>query len=272
MPLPVQVFGVALGLALVSIASVGGARLYAYVQDDPAFCRSCHGMELAWDRWSQSAHSSVRCGDCHQQSTLASAEQLVKYAMRDPRNVSKHSSVGDESCVKCHASDNPRWSQIASTAGHRKHVEEEKIACTKCHSLTIHRSESSKQVCGACHTERQVKVPEMANLHCLTCHDFLTTQTNLLPDRERCLTCHIAMPQVKVTWPSDAPMKWKCGSCHKPHEQSSVWVGCVACHEKAGLGGLHAETGHTGTACETCHRPHEWRVSTRGPCLACHTN
>src|SRR3990170_4130321 len=122
---------VLMGAAAVAFA---GYTAIDYTMNNPAFCRSCHIMEAAWTRWSTSEHRKV---DCH----------------------------------SCHASGDPRWRQVAETAGHQVHAERRQIECVLCHSQAVHRIQPSTAVCAKCHQAqsigaRAIKI-QMAEFHCV---------------------------------------------------------------------------------------------------------
>lgn len=269
-------------LVLFVMAGVGaffGLKGYNYMQDNPNFCRSCHTMETAWNRWSTSEHRTINCHSCHETNIIEGTEQLIKFSLNRPEQVGKHAAVTDEACEKCHASNNPKWKQVGNTSGHIVHAEEQNISCVKCHAVSIHRFAPPQKICEVCHEGRAIAVTAMASQHCSTCHGFLKPAENnrlnghgLLPDRETCLACHAAMKVTKVTWPEDAPMKVDCLQCHKPHKGDKPAVACLSCHTGEREKGLHQAKAHAGSSCQTCHKPHEWVVKSRDNCLLCHQN
>ena len=259
-------------LAVVSVGAYGGGRFYDYSQNDPSFCRSCHTMEKAWQRWNTSEHSKVNCHSCHISDPVADMQQVFVYAMKKPDKVEKHARVSDDACKSCHESGNSDWRQVAETVGHQIHNEDEGISCVKCHSVTLHRFKPPKDLCKACHEEKAIKISQMADRYCLDCHNFLRESSPLRPTRETCLSCHQKLPQVRVTWPDNAPMKFVCSDCHKPHVQQSPVANCTSCHSNVKAQGLHKGVSHTAASCQTCHKPHEWKVTTRAVCESCHTN
>lgn len=272
---------VVLGLLILLLGAAtvfGGYRAYDYTMNDPQFCRSCHTMEEAWDRWKTSEHRNVSCHNCHEQSIIASAEQVILFALKRPERVSKHAFVPDEACARCHESGNPQWKQVAETAGHKVHVERQNIACTKCHSVSIHRFKPPSQICAICHEaqavgEKAVKIKEMSEFHCLQCHNYLREGSPLRPVRQTCLECHQAIPpRHTVGWPAKAPMQFACGDCHKPHEKAQPVVNCASCHQDALKAGLHTQQVHAATSCTTCHLPHAWTLQSRSTCQSCHTD
>src|SRR3990170_129381 len=71
------------GVLLVAVFAFGGFKMasaYDYMQNNPEFCRRCHIMEKAWDRWYTSEHRSVNCHECHELSMFGGAGLLLKTA------------------------------------------------------------------------------------------------------------------------------------------------------------------------------------------------
>ncbi len=260
---------------LIGLGGVGvykGVSAFDYMENNPNFCKACHTMEDAWNKWYTSEHKSQTCHDCHKTTIIEGAEQLIKFSLNQPEKVSKHAIVTDEQCKNCHESGNPRWRQVANTAGHNIHAEEQNISCVKCHAVSVHRFAPSKQMCSVCHEEQKIAVAGMANNHCSSCHNFLAKKGDLDPGRDTCLACHKAQKVQKVTWPEDAPMKQNCQTCHKPHEKAEPIMDCQSCHKDIKTVGLHNLKTHSGVTCQTCHQPHEWVVKKRENCLACHAD
>lgn len=265
-------------LALIGLAAAAyaGYTAYDYTMNNPAFCRSCHIMEAAWTRWASSEHRAVDCHACHEQSITESARQVIVFAIRRPQRVGRHARVPAERCRTCHASGDPRWRQVAETAGHRVHAEQRHIECVVCHSQAVHRIRPVEDVCVRCHQAqtagaRAIKIAQMADFHCVDCHQFLRLDSPLRPTRLTCLGCHQALPPRKTVGfpPPVAHITLTCSTCHKPHERPQPVVGCSSCHAAA-RPALHRRPAHSATTCTTCHRPHAWRVEGRQACLGCH--
>lgn len=254
-------------LAAISFGGYQFVNFYDYMQHDPNFCNSCHIMEQSWDRWASSEHKDVGCHSCHQQSLVAGAKLIIDFALFSYDRIESHAVVRDEACESCHESGNSEWIQVTTTAGHQVHAEEQNIACTKCHSLTLHRFEAPGPICNVCHEEKHLEVSGMAPMHCAACHEYLVEEEQLLPLRGGCLDCHQALAPEGVTWPADAPMQYPCGDCHQPHEQAEPMVDCQSCHT---VTGTHLEEAHDASPCQTCHEPHQWQVTERQTCLTCH--
>ncbi len=259
-------------VAFVFFGAYQSYNVYSYTQNDPTFCRSCHTMEKAWTRWSTSEHSKVTCHSCHESSPVASFEQVVKYTVKQPNDVSKHALVSDEACKRCHESGDHQWKQVEDTAGHKVHAVSQNISCLKCHSVTLHSFAPPEKICLVCHGEKQIKITTMAQRYCLDCHNFLREDSPLKPLREDCLKCHESQAKKEIHWPTNAPMQFQCSQCHQPHKQEKPVVYCQSCHAGIEKKGKHAVQPHTQATCTSCHKPHEWKVTTREACLTCHQN
>lgn len=271
----IPLFVVGLPLVFLGISRLIGA--YSYMQENPNFCRACHIMEEAWNRWQTSEHRSISCHSCHDISPIQGVEQLVKFSLNQPEQVSKHAVVQPDACVRCHESDNPRWKQVTDTAGHKIHAKEQNITCVKCHSVTLHRFAPPKTMCQVCHEDKKMAVKAMGELHCLSCHAYLADKDTLEPSREPCLSCHVNKKIISsngtvVQWPEAAPMRFKCDQCHQPHKQEKPVVDCLTCHPGAKESGLHTKGAHAAATCQTCHAPHQWQVKERTTCQTCHAN
>lgn len=259
-------------------------RVYDYTENDPDFCQSCHIMKTAWDRWATSEHRKVHCHACHQQSKLESLHQLWLTLVKRPKEVGPHAPVPPQVCAKCHLSHDPHWKQVAQTAGHKVHVEKEKIPCWRCHAKSIHRFRPPNEICQECHQKEHVEIAPMGRLHCTNCHPYLATQATLLPTRNDCLWCHQRQLTTQVLFKADSPMQFECQACHNPHRKQSPTAACGTCHGGRSqgseveaqqsqdvvlrLGAVVQESTHP--SCLTCHRPHTWKTEGNKRCLACH--
>lgn len=256
--------------------SFGSYKMYDYTQNDPEFCRDCHTMNVAWDKWASSEHSKVGCHSCHTVSPIGGMQLVMNYLMERPDRNTNHASVADKSCEKCHYSGDPQWVQVENTAGHQTHAEGQNIACQTCHGMRLHSFRPSTEICVACHAdhvagqEKAIKVDQMRDMHCVECHPFLREDSPMRPTRETCLSCHQKLPDQTVVFPDDGAMAWDCRECHKPHDKANPVVDCLSCHTTVKQEGLHAAKTHSESRCKTCHKPHEWTVKTREQCLTCH--
>jgi hypothetical protein len=255
---------------LIGFGAYAGHRFWNYTQHDPSFCRSCHLMESSWQKWQASAHAQVDCHACHQQSVRDNLEQLVKFIALRPDAISKHAEVDYTKCGACHLSNDPKWMQVAGTAGHQVHFQKLGLECVGCHSKGVHTFVRPSDSCRDCHAEVMVRAKRMEVLHCTSCHPFLATGSALkAPTRQQCLDCH-ALLQETTTFPREAPMQLPCNQCHKPHVAGHpTSTDCGTCHHMKEHG-LHARVGHAD--CVSCHPPHTWLPQERATCEACHSD
>jgi hypothetical protein len=228
-------------------------------------------MEVAWTRWASSEHRKVDCHACHKQSIEESARQVITFAVRRPERVGKHADVPSTRCQNCHTGGDPQWRQVAATAGHEVHAQARRIECVTCHSSAVHRLRPATAVCAGCHEAqatgaRAIRIPQMADFHCVDCHQFLRANSPLRPTQETCLGCHQGIPAKRtVGWPDErAHTALTCGTCHKPHEKAQPIATCTACHAAPSPAVHPKETVAAGArsyaTCTACHQPHKWTV------------
>lgn len=293
--------GVVAGICVLAGVG-GGAVAYDYTEHANAFCTGCHVMNPAFERFSsaENKHAKLSCHSCHQQSKLASMRQLYLWVAERPEKIGKHAKVPNEVCKGCHVTgDTARWQRIASTAGHRVHLQSDSSAlknvqCVTCHGVEVHRFKPVNATCGqaGCHTTAQTtivlgKMADQTTLHCTGCHAFTapvpdlatrdSARSTLIPGMEQCLGCH-EMQKVLATFDvRKDPHGGKCGLCHHPHEQKTpraALSSCtdVGCHANWRDTPFHAGTNHQKVAsqCLTCHTPHQAKLDP-SDCQGCHT-
>lgn len=292
----------ALGAA-VAVGVLGGAAggLYGwnYMQHDNGFCTGCHVMGPAYARFTQSEHAQLTCHDCHQQSMFASMRQLYLWVAERPASIGPHAKVPTEVCSRCHVTGEPEvWQRIASTAGHRAHLESQApalrgVQCVTCHATEVHHFAPLDKTCAqsGCHTGNTIALGEMRGqtaLHCTTCHRFtaevpaLATRDSargtLVPSGRQCFGCHQMQQQLaKMNMdPARDPHDGTCGMCHNPHRQTIAGGAKATCASS----GCHADWrkipfhsgmqhGRQAQDCTLCHLPHQARVDP-SDCTGCH--
>lgn len=109
--------GIPLGLLLgVGVYTLGYAKGFAYLTDDPAACTNCHVMRQQYEGWLKSSHKNVAvCNDCHTPPGLAGKYTIkalngFNHSMafttgNFPDNIhitGRNQRVAKESCMKCH--------------------------------------------------------------------------------------------------------------------------------------------------------------------------
>jgi hypothetical protein len=302
-----KIFWIGAGVLALPLAFTGW-RTYEHIEHDPEFCTSCHLMHDPFDRWQKSAHSKIECHACHESDTAQSLRQLWLQLTKRPSRIEKHAEVDHEVCGKCHLSNDARWKQVASTAGHDVHFTRAKIECVTCHAPSIHVFRPAEETCVRCHQGIAVKPDKMHELHCHNCHEFLAKRDELVPGATQCMRCHregggatskehggfgAVLPPAPETPPVGTHAKLDCAACHKPHglvvgvgrvERASIAqrlvLDCRDCHavvpptaarapENGWAGSIVAAIGHT-MECGGCHQPHGTGEEAVAACRSCH--
>ena len=300
--------GAALALGTVAMVLVAavvgmGAATWNYTQHSNDFCVGCHVMNPAFQKFgnAENKHAELSCHDCHQQSVAASARQLYLWVKERPAEIGEHAPVPNRICETCHVTgDTARWQRVASTAGHRVHLESDSSAlrdvqCVTCHGQEVHRFQPVSGTCGqsGCHDQSQTdivlgKMATQTVRHCTSCHEFtadvpaLATRDSaagtLVPGQSQCLGCH-EMRQVLGDFDAAKdPHGGKCGTCHNPHDQETPAAALATCTTSGCHANWRDEPFHVGAShrrvaqrCETCHLPHQAKVDA-SDCVTCHTN
>ena len=296
--------GVKIGLAATAAVVVLGAAGFGsiswnYMQHDNAFCTGCHIMKGPFQRFTGSKHDSLSCHACHQQSIFASTRQLYLWVADRPEKIQMHSKVPTRVCAGCHVQgdrEKDKWKRIATTAGHRVHLESDSSAlrnvqCTTCHGLEVHRFVPVDSTCGqsGCHIGTEIRLGKMAGqtgFHCIACHQFtadvplLATSDSaagtLRPGAHECLGCHEMRAKLADFDPARDPHRETCGMCHNPHAQTrpaDALKSCASagCHADWRNEPFHTGKPHAGVAqqCTLCHQPHGAKVDA-SDCAGCH--
>jgi len=290
----------ALFVFLAGAAGVGTAG-WDYMQHDNGFCTGCHVMNPSFQEFvaHEDKHDTLQCHDCHQQSIFASMRQLYLWVAERPTEIGEHSRLPNAVCERCHVTGEPeKWQRIASTAGHRVHLESDSTAlqdvlCVTCHAQEVHRFVPVRATCGqsGCHEESQTDIvlgtmAGQTSVHCTTCHQFTaevpalaTTDSargTLVPGSRQCLSCHEMRAVLADFDPASEPHGGTCGTCHNPHAQSEpgeAVKSCASaqCHADWRQIPFHVGPAHrgTGTQCLTCHVAHQARQDA-SDCEGCH--
>ena len=284
--------------AVVLLFATGfGAVSWNYMQHDNGFCTGCHIMADPFQRFAGSKHDSLSCHNCHQQSMVASMRQLYLWVAARPNEIGKHAKVPTRVCAGCHVTgQKEKWQRIATTAGHRVHLESDSSAlkdvqCTTCHGLEVHRFVPVDSTCGqsGCHIGTQIKLGKMASqtgFHCIACHQFtaevplLATRDSaagtLRPGSRQCFGCHEMRAKLADFDPSRDPHRQTCGMCHDPHKQTRPADALKSCASAGCHADWRDEPFHTGAPhrrvaeqCTLCHQPHGAKVDA-AECAECH--
>jgi hypothetical protein len=320
--------GVKLGLigavGAVLLLMVGtGAKAYDYMMHDNDFCRGCHifvpsgqafvrpdtGTYLLVNKV-EGAHDSLSCHACHPFELSQQTKEMYYWIIERPDKVPPHAKVPRETCEQCHVNGAAKktWQRVATTAGHRIHLESDSsalkgVACLTCHARTAHRFQPADTTCAqrGCHLTDEVKIrlgsmavrfnrenlnPNQEQLYCNSCHQFTadaqfvtrdSASNTLRPAQRQCFGCHEMRTLFANFDPAKDPHGGSCGMCHDPHtdvKPSDALKSCAdaGCHANWRSVAFHAGKAHHKVAekCLTCHQPHAARVDA-SDCTGCHT-
>ncbi len=326
---------------LVSV-SVVGYMAFDYTQNTPEFCVTCHvPMQEAYDTWQVSEHAEVNCHTCHHLSPEEAVNYGI-YILRGlpgkiPPRHEGETIVPSKICMDCHWEEQqeeqkvslkemditemvlhagqevrafltktgPDGVNVTSSRYHAIHYFNGQTECLACHGkkeLHVFTAEDPA-ACLDCHEDRQEKLHAAKGVEhdCLSCHTDRTA--DLVPDREKCLSCHAEdgtvrqelaaegtfdvkhakiseetiAQAIKIALPEGAPMQnFACSTCHTPHQDEakpSVDV-CADCHPRIGNVGQHAlHLKFVGGDCIQCHQAHSWTITeerAQEECIKCH--
>ena len=289
---------VVVSVLIVSTVAAGAAT-WDYTQHSNDFCTGCHVMNPAFSQFASDSnkHAELNCHDCHQQPLSASARQLYLWVAERPERIGEHAPVPNRVCETCHVTgDTATWQRIASTAGHRTHLESDSsslkdLQCVSCHGVEVHSFKPVSETCGTsgCHSteDTDIVLGRMSTQtagHCAACHQFtadvpaLATRdsavTTLMPGRAQCLGCHEMRAVLADFDEGKDPHGGKCGLCHNPHTQktaAAAVTSCATCHANWRDEPFHTGASHRRVAeqCLTCHVAHKSKVDA-SECQGCH--
>ena len=310
--------------AILLLAVGTGLKAYDYMMHDNDFCSGCHifvpsgqvfvrpdtGTYLLVNKL-EGKHDSLSCHSCHPFELKAQSKELFYWIIERPDRIPPHAKVPRQVCEGCHVQGDAKktWARIASTAGHRTHLESDSsalkdIACLTCHARTAHRFQPADTTCAqkGCHLTDDVRIrlgrmaarfqpanlhplPNEEQLYCNSCHQFtaeaqfvsLDSASGILtPGSRQCFGCHEMRQLLTRFDPAKDPHRGSCGMCHNPHtdvKPADAMKSCAdaQCHADWREVPFHVGAAHRGVArrCETCHLPHAARVDA-SDCTGCH--
>ncbi|HEY9014360.1 MAG TPA: cytochrome c3 family protein, partial [Gemmatimonadales bacterium] len=313
--------GAAAAVLLLIVA--GGLKATNYMMHDNDFCRGCHifvpsgqlfvkpdtGHYLLVNQL-EGKHDTLSCHACHPFELKAQTKELFYWIVDRPEKIPPHAKVPRTVCEQCHVQGDAKktWQRVASTAGHRIHLESDsaplkKVQCLTCHARTAHRFQPADTTCAqkGCHLTDDVKIrlgrmatrfqegralPNEEQLYCNSCHQF-TAEAQLVsrdsagktlqPRERQCFGCHEMRALLATFDPARDPHRGSCGMCHNPHtdvKPKDALKSCAeaGCHANWRTVPFHVGAAHRKVAgrCETCHQPHAARVDA-SDCTGCHT-
>ena len=313
--------GGGVGLTLLLILGTG-LKTYDYMMHDNDFCSGCHifvpsgqvfvkpdtGTYLLVNRL-EGKHDTLSCHSCHPFELKTQTKELFYWILERPEKIPPHAEVPRHICEQCHVQGEAKktWARIATTAGHRAHLDSDSaslkdVACLSCHARTAHRFQPADTTCAqrGCHLTDEIKIrlgrmearfgpgqplPNEELLYCISCHQYTADAQFLSPDSalgllrpgsRQCFSCH-EMRRLFATFdPARDPHGGSCGMCHNPHtdaQPADALKSCTdaQCHSTWRDVDFHTGAAHRKVAqqCETCHVSHAARVDA-SDCVGCH--
>jgi hypothetical protein len=301
-----------------------GVKAYDYMMHDNDFCRGCHifvpsgqvfvrpdtGTYLLVNKL-EGKHDTLSCHACHPFELKAQTKELFYWIIDRPELIPPHAKVPRRVCESCHVQGEAKktWARIASTAGHRTHLESDSsalkdVVCLTCHARSAHRFQPADTTCAqkGCHLTDDVRIklgrmaarftpanrltlPNEEKLYCNSCHQFTaeaqfvsrdSASGILTPGSRQCFGCH-EMRQLLASFdPAKDPHGGSCGMCHNPHTDVKPAEALKSCTDAKCHADWRGVAFHTGAAhrkvaqrCQTCHLPHAARVDA-SDCAGCH--
>jgi nitrate/TMAO reductase-like tetraheme cytochrome c subunit len=187
-------------LSLILVITASAMELTSSSQ----FCQSCHEMRPEYVTWKASAHSQIRCVDCHIEPGTA---KFIEYKVKFATELYKHFTgqvyapiVSDEPikdivCERCHTSN-----RVATPSGdlkipHRAH-KDNKIPCVRCHNAVAHANIADKAFTSDGNWDKWIEPIGRAYMRkdfltfsmedCLSCHK----EEGVGPEAKNCTACH----------------------------------------------------------------------------------
>lgn len=254
----------AIGVPMVLFAT-GSAVIYT---NQPVFCKSCHEMSLHYATWSQSAHRTVGCEECHVipgtmsmfKSKLAALRLVRRHAAGSVAASAIQGHVPDANCKRCHPDSPELVTYHGLKITHKAHWDMG-MNCTFCHDRVVH---GPKWLYTGITSETKHKQMTVATAYtftptmetCYKCHDGKKAPNG-------CSTCHVSLGERR---PSAFDPAWV--QAHQQEVQRTGKQDCERCH--------------TQDFCQNCHRsanphrsdwiaqhPDEARTNPSG-CYSCH--
>ena len=238
--------GAAVSAVLLAIVA-GGLKANDYVMHDNDFCKGCHIFVPSGQLFVQpdtgdyllvnqleGKHDTLSCHSCHPFNLKTQTKELFYWIVERPDKIPPHAKVPRQICEDCHVQGEAKktWQRIASTAGHRTHLESDSadlkdVICLTCHARTAHRFQPADTTCAqkGCHLTDEVKIklgrmaarfdpanltplPNEEQLYCNSCHQFTaeaqfvsldSASGTLRPGERQCFGCH-EMRQLLATF------------------------------------------------------------------------
>ncbi len=276
-------------------ATAVGGMTYFHFGNPRETCASCHEMGGVHAEWSQSAHRTLHCRNCHGGSLTLDLHALEAHVNRVVQHVAGdrakpiHLAERDVlqahgSCRPCHPQSFADWSSSRHATTYTRifldpdhnRVELPADDCLRCHGMFYHRSITNLitplNQTGPWALQDPAKAAQPA-IPCLACHQIHTRAGDGPPAKAHFYDCRDEMYFPVTNLPAPAmiddgrPVRLTtdararlCTQCHAPS---------LAQAHRPGSGDDRTPRGvHEGLSCLDCHQTHT--NSARASCRSCH--
>ncbi len=174
------------------------------------------------------------------------------------------------------------WREARHSPGHRVHVVDEKIACSKCHDLSGDRIKSpSPGPCKTCHeaeshidhagAEASRRFGPRFAADCTACHGFSAEvgAAALLDAGVDESLAGVSLRPLRSDTEGAGGAGGAAGETEANGARDPAAWECLRCHTQA-QGQIPAVVIHRGGECKSCHRPHQVPFATPADCSQCH--
>lgn len=164
---------------------------------NPSFCASCHEMAPEHVTFEASAHSEIKCTQCHIEPgaknmvvhKVESLKEVYYHIVGPPDPIVQTVPVKNVNCIQCHSEN-----RLVSATGdliinHKEHIDE-KIPCITCHSGVAH----AKVV------ERGINDSTSYDYWTLENAEKLMGKEYMNPNMGTCIDCHDQVNKGKEPW------------------------------------------------------------------------
>ena len=279
-----------LAVFFVIAAGVGGLGYFHYGNPRNT-CASCHEMTAVHSAWSNSAHASVHCRNCHGGSLTLDVHALRAHVNRvvqhfsgnadEPIRLTERDILAlHEACQACHARSFADWQASRHSTTYARifldpdHNKAEQLApdCLRCHGMFyggyIEDLVGPLDIHGPWALKEEAKKTQPA-IPCLACHQIhapaaASGSSQLYARHEQAYFSANLLPATSIRQGDRAvrlssdPRQRLCVQCHAPNAFRQL--GTSDDRTPAGV--------HEGLSCLDCHQSHA--LSAKDACATCH--
>jgi nitrate/TMAO reductase-like tetraheme cytochrome c subunit len=174
--------------SLFAIVALSGTMWGAIAfTSSPQFCSWCHEMAPEFVTFEASAHSEIKCTQCHIEPGVVnlvthkvhSLKEVYYHVVGPPDPIVQTVAVTNESCTQCHSTN-----RLVSATGdlivnHSEHIQED-IPCITCHSGVAH----AKVVERGINNQKDLDYWTLENTEKLVKNEYMK------PNMGTCIDCH----------------------------------------------------------------------------------